>query len=92
MTPIPLPWNRPDSGMDPSGAPRHTRERYCIAWAQQHPMQALLLVAPIWAIYTIVAPSITLTRGRADGLRGYMMPAKMVTATKRELQARRAAR
>ncbi len=31
-------------------------------------------------------------RGRAGGLRGYMNPAKMATAPKRELQARRAAR
>jgi hypothetical protein len=55
-------------------------------------MQALFLVAPIWAIYTSVALSITLTRGRTEGLRGYMIPAKMAAAAKREVQAPRAAR
>ena len=92
MAHIPFPWHTSQSGDGPQ-APRLTQEQYCTAWAQRHPVQALLAVAPLWSMYSSVAPSIALVRrSRTDGLRGYKIAALMTSTALRELRARRTGR
>ena len=71
-----------------------TPEQNCFSWAQRHPVQTLLLVAPCRSIYTSLALTIALTsRSRAEGLlraaSGYKILDKIIVVAVQELPSRR---
>ncbi len=95
MDRVPLPWALPGATSRPTAADaseRRTLEEYCTMWAQRHPVLALLAVAPMWSIYTSVAPSIALSkRSVRSGIQGYRFAGLIASTAMRELRRRRAA-
>lgn len=88
-TPMPLPWKMPipapatpylDAHQIAIQA-RHSYGQYCVEWAQHNPIQALIVVLPIWYFYAALAPSIAATgfkhKGAANLAFVYVTPIKM---------------
>ncbi len=94
MDRVPLPWALPGAKGHSAGtdtSERRTTEEYCTTWAQRHPVLALLAVAPVWSIYSSVAPSIALSkRSVRSGTRGYKFGLLIATTAMHELRRRHA--